>query len=466
MTKIKFGTDGWRAIIAKEYTIDNLARVAEATADWVLKNNKKKEIVLGYDCRFGGVMFAEACAKVYCSKGIKVKMSDGFVSTPMISLAAKKLNTGLGIIITASHNPPLYNGYKIKSPFGGPALQSEIDEVEALIPEKAEVPDLNLEDCKKDGLFEYVDLEKMYIDELVGNFDFEMIKKSGLTIAYDAMYGSGQNVIPAVLPDSVLLNCVHNPLFNGVAPEPLAKNLTELSETIKRSGDIDLGLAVDGDADRIALFDNQGKYVDSHHVILLLIHYLVKYKKMTGKVVIAFSVSNKVKKLCEHYGLEYEVTKIGFKHICEIMMKEDTLVGGEESGGIAVKGHIPERDGIWDGIVLLEFMAKTGKTLIDLIDEVYSIVGPFSYERNDLRLKDSEKQSIIDFCKNDKYQAFGEYKVEKIEKTDGFKFYLGNDRTIMIRPSGTEPVLRVYAEGKDAEEVQKMLKAVKATILD
>lgn len=464
-TKIKFGTDGWRAIIADEYTNANLSRVAHATAQWIKQKKEQPLIVLGYDCRFGGKMFAELTASIFCENGIRVILSDGFVSTPMISFAAKALNSDLGIIITASHNPPSYNGYKVKSPHGGPALQSDITEIENLIPDKAELPETNINQHLESGALKYQDLEILYIDEIKQKFDLESIEKSGLVLAFDAMYGSGQKVIPAVLKNTVLLNCEHNPGFNGVAPEPLEKNLTGLSETIRKSGDIDLGLAVDGDADRIALFDQDGNYIDSHHVILLLIHYLVKYKKMSGKVVIAFSVSNKIKKLCAHYGLDYQVTKIGFKYICEVMIKEDTLVGGEESGGIAVKGHIPERDGIWDGLILLEFLANSGKKITDLIEEIYEIIGPFAYERNDLRLEESQKQQIIENCKQGVYQSFGQFNVENVETIDGFKFYLGDDKTVMIRPSGTEPVLRIYGEGKNKDEVQVILKSVKDTIL-
>ncbi|HXH17503.1 MAG TPA: phosphoglucomutase/phosphomannomutase family protein [Chitinophagales bacterium] len=465
MTPIKFGTDGWRAIIAKDFTVDNVTRVAEATAKWMKERNMHPSVVVGHDCRFGGELFAETVALVMCRNNIRVKLAKGFVSTPMVSLGAKAFGADLGVIITASHNPPSYNGYKLKGGFGGPASTATISEVEELIPEKAAPPEGTVPEFVKKGLIEYVDLESLYIEHVRKNFDLKAIEKSGLVLAYDAMYGAGQNVIKKILPDAILLHCDYNPSFKGIAPEPLDKNLQEFSQLIKESSDIDAGLATDGDADRLAMYDEKGNYVDAHHLILLLVHYLHKHRKMSGKVVIAFSVSNKVKKLCEIYGLPCQVTKIGFKYICEIMMKEDVLVGGEESGGIAVKGHIPERDGIWDGLVILEYMAKSGKSVTDLIKEVYAVVGPFSYERNDLHLTEELKQKIITNCKKGKYKAFGANKITRVEEMDGYKFYFGEDETVMLRASGTEPVLRVYVEAPSKKRVHELLKAAEETLM-
>ena len=250
----------------------------------------------------------------------------------------------------------------------------------------------------------------------------------------------------------------------GQAPEPIGKNLKELEAYIKAKGNIHCGLATDGDADRIGLYNGKGEFVDSHHIILLLIHYMVKYKQMTGKVVIAFSVTPRVEKLCKHYGLELETTKIGFKEIATIMVHDDVLLGGEESGGIAVKGHIPERDGIWMGLIIWEFMAKSGKTLDQLIDEVYEIVGEFKFERNDLHITEELKQKIIANCKADNYKSFGKYQVQEVKTIDGFKYFFDENRWLMIRPSGTEPVLRTYAEAPTLEEVREILKITEETI--
>jgi phosphomannomutase len=467
MTKIKFGTDGWRAIIAKDFTVDNVARVTIATANWLKTNFKNPSVVVGHDCRFAGELFAETSAIVFANAGIKVYLAKDFVSTPMISLGAKNLDTSVGIIITASHNPPSYNGFKLKGGYGGPLLPEKIQEIEDIIPEKnsVDIEKYAVADFVKSGMIKYVDLETMYVKHVEKNFDMEAIRNTNMNFAYDAMYGAGQNAMRRLLPDITFMHCDYNPGFDGQAPEPIHKNLIPFSTLISESGDIDCGLATDGDADRIGLYDNKGNFVDSHHIILLLISYLVNEKKMKGKVVNAFSVTPRVKKMCEHYGLEYEVVKIGFKYIAGIMITEDVLLGGEESGGIAIKGHIPERDGIWMGLVIWEYMVKSGKSLNQLIDEVYKIVGAFKFERSDMHLKEEVKQAIVENCKNNKYKSFGPYKVKRVETVDGWKYFFDNNEWMMIRASGTEPVLRNYAEAETTEKAFAILKAVEKTLL-
>jgi phosphomannomutase len=467
MYVIKFGTDGWRGIIANEFTVDNVKRVAQGTAEFLKKNFPNNlSIVLGHDCRFAGELFAEATAQIMCANGIKVKLAKGYVSTPMISLGAVKFGAALGVILTASHNPPAYNGYKLKAHYGGPSSPAVIDEVEQAIPNHlVETPLKSIETLLNEGMIEYVDLETLYVNEVESKFDLKLIKGSGMEFAYDAMYGAGQNVMRRIFPEITLLHCDYNPGFDGQAPEPIHKNLGEFSELIRISEEIDCGLVTDGDADRIGLYNKAGKFVDSHHIILLLVHYLHKYKGMNGKVITTFSATSKITKLAEAYGLPIEITKIGFKYICEKMVTENVLVGGEESGGIAIKGFIPERDGIWIGLTLWEFMAKTGKSLDALIQEVYDVVGSFSMGRIDLHITEEIKQNVLSACKNGKYTQFGNYKIEKTEDLDGFKFHLGNGEWVMIRASGTEPVLRVYSESNSDENAQKILEACKATIL-
>lgn len=467
MTKIKFGTDGWRAIIARDFTEDNVARVSEATAAWLLKKHKNPTVVVGFDCRFGGGMFSEAVAKVFIANNIKVFLATEFVSTPMISLGCVKYKTQLGVIITASHNPPAYNGYKIKAAYGGPLGPEQVQEIEDVIPVLANNSwkSIDLEAAKKKGLLEIAPLEDIYIKHVEENFDLQAIKNSKLNLAYDAMFGAGQRVMKRLFPTIHKLHCEYNPGFNGQAPEPIHKNLLEFSEFIKKRNDISCGLATDGDADRIGLYDAKGNFVDSHHIILLLIHYLVKYKGMKGKVAVAFSTSVKIKNMCEHYNLDLEVLKIGFKYICGVMVAEDVLLGGEESGGIAIKGHIPERDGIWMGITIWEFMAKTGKTLQELIQEVYAITGQFWFERNDLHIDERVKVNVLNNCKENAYKTFGKYVVQRVEDLDGFKFFFDENTWMMIRASGTEPVLRVYAEAKDMETAEDILKSTRETLL-
>ncbi|MBL4593063.1 MAG: phosphoglucomutase/phosphomannomutase family protein, partial [Flavobacteriales bacterium] len=341
----------------------------------------------------------------------------------------------------------------------------EIQEVEDLIPDTngIDLETINIEDLITDGIVEYIDLETMYVDHVEANFDMDAIRNSNMNFAYDAMYGSGQDVMRRLLPDIDFLHCDHNPGFNGTAPEPIHRNLGEFSEMIRLAGgDIDCGLATDGDADRIGLYDSKGEFVDSHHIILLLIKYLFEEKKMTGKIVNAFSVTPKVKKMCDHYGLEYQVTQIGFKHIAGIMLEDDVLLGGEESGGIAVKGHIPERDGIWMGLIIWEYMVKSGKTLENLITEVYEIVGAFKFERIDMHLKEEDKLRIVANCEKDSYKSFGDLEVRRLETIDGFKYFFDNDEWVMIRASGTEPVLRTYAEAATTEAAFKVLEKTHA----
>lgn len=463
--KIKFGTDGWRAIIAKDFTVYNVARVSKALADWLKQSNPTPKVVVGHDCRFGGPMFTETVADVLCANGVKVIMAQGYISTPMLSFGVLKLGADQGVVITASHNPPTYNGYKLKGPHGGPTSPKHIAEVEALIPEEVEIPGVSLDQLEDAGMLEYVALEDMYVSYLEEHFDFAALNKSPYKMAYDAMYGAGQNVIRRLLPNATLLHCDNNPGFHGQAPEPIDKNLMELAHTMATTPELKIGLATDGDADRIGLYDEDGNFVDAHHILLILIHYLHKYKNMTGKVAIAFSVTDRVKRMSEAYGLPVEVTPIGFKYISEIMTQEDVLVGGEESGGIAVKGHIPERDGIYDGLLIYQFMTETGKTLKQLCEEVYSVVGTFVYDRHDLTIDNSKKEAIIKMAQEDGYTAFGKYTFSRTEKTDGVKYHLDNGGWVMLRASGTEPLLRVYAEGNSKEETNDILAEVKRTIL-
>jgi len=467
MTKIKFGTDGWRAIIAQEFTVENVARVAEATATWVLQNFEKPSVVVGHDCRFAGELFAETVAKVLVAKGVKVFLARDFVSTPMVSLGALKLGASLGVIITASHNPPSYNGYKLKGHYGGPLVPEKIQEIEDIIPEKSAVnlDSIDLKEAQKNGQVEIAHLEDMYLERVEKHFDIAAIKNSGLKLAYDSMYGAGQRIMKRLFPDIVHLHDDYNPGFHGQAPEPIHKNLLEFSELIKKDGHINCGLCTDGDADRIGLYDSKGNFVDSHHIILLLVKYLVEEKKYGGKVVAAFSVTPRIKKLAEHYNLPLVITQIGFKHIAGYMITEDVIMGGEESGGIAIKGHIPERDGIWMGLTIWEYMAKSGKTLEQLIEDLYQLTGRFVYERNDLHLPEAVKQKIVAGCKADAYKAFGPYKVELLETIDGWKYHFDNGQWLMIRVSGTEPVLRLYAESDTLENTRKILKAAQETLL-
>lgn len=461
MVNIKFGTDGWRAIIAKEYTVDNLIRVSSASAKW-MKDKGYKRVAIGFDCRFGGKMFGEYAACVFADNGIEVVFDPNFTSTPMVSLAVVKTDSDMGVVITASHNPPAYNGFKLKSGFGGPTIPKEIAEVEALIPDHAPSYNMDFNHFVDKGIIKIIDMEQMYMDHVLEYFDVAAIKK-GVVLAFDAMYGAGQNVIRRLFPEAYLVHCEYNPSFMGIAPEPIEKNLKELAELIKSNRDITLGLANDGDADRIGLFDEDGEFVDSHHILLLALYYMYEFKKETGKVVVSFSVSNKVEKLARQYGLDFQVTGIGFKYIAEIMIHEKVIVGGEESGGISVTGHIPERDGIWMGLIIMELMAKTGKSLKELIALIYEKVGEFKFDRDDLHLDQETMNRVLKKC--DHLKEIGGRPIIRTETIDGWKYFLDEDTWVMVRPSGTEPVFRVYCQAENRGKVRETLNAAHKALL-
>lgn len=464
---IKFGTDGWRAVIARDFTFDNLARVTEATGLWLAKDYAdKRSVFIGYDCRFLGPQFARAVANQLAQMGVQVFLAPGFVSTPMVSLATMQRQLSAGIVLTASHNPPEYNGFKIKGSFGGPAFPSMISAVEALIPGEVPVYEDRFDELVRSAKIQYYDAEALYLNHVRQSFDLEAIRNSGIKMGYDAMYGAGQVAFRKLLPHATSIHADYNPSFLGQAPEPIERNLKPFQELIRSQG-LQWGLATDGDADRIGLFDEQARFVDSHHILLLLIHYLHKYKNLKGKVVYTFSCTDKIRAMCETYGIPYEVTKIGFKYIGEIMAREEVLVGGEESGGIAVTGHAPERDGIYIGLMVLEFMAKTGKSLTQLVDEVYDVVGSFAVERIDKHLPESDKQAVLAKAKAGQYKQFGGYQVARVEDLDSYKLHFGGahqGQWVMIRPSGTEPLLRIYAEAPNRAQAEAILQAVEAAL--
>lgn len=466
MDKIKFGTDGWRGIIAKDFTLTNVAKVAYALARWLTGKSPNPTAVLGYDCRFGGEMFMEAVAKILASKNIRVYISENYVTSPMVSLGVLKLKANGGLLITASHNPAEYNGIKLKGEHGGPMLEKDIRDIEDMISSDYEfdLEMLNWNYLVEHGLIQYINLESIYLKNLHDHFDISKIIKSGKQFAFDAMYGSAQNIFRKLIPDIKLFRCEVNPSYMGIPPEPLAKNLHALEEYIWQHHNIDCALAVDGDGDRLALFDEKGNYIDSHHIILLLIHYLAEYKQLTGKVIVSISTSNKVETLCSHYGIEVVRTTIGFREISRIMLNENILVGGEESGGITTGTYLPERDGVWIGLTLWNWLAESKKKLSELLEEVYAITGKFAYERLDLELNKNIRNKVLEKCKNKDFTGFGEFQITATDTLDGYKYQLGDDQWVMIRASGTEPVIRIYAEAGNREKVVAIINAVVNTI--
>ncbi len=462
---IKFGTDGWRAVIGEDFTVDNVLRVAAATADWIIETQPSATAVVGYDCRFGGRMFAEWTARMLAHRGVKVWLSDRIVTTPMVSLATLEQGAGAGIIITASHNPPLYNGFKIKGSFGGPALPEMIADVERRIPGTSDRRLPSLEEFIRQGQIEMADFHTPYRRRLEAQLDVEAIRQSRFRFAYDAMHGAGQFIVRDVLPHIACHRCTVNPGFGGTPPEPVPANVASFVEYLQQHP-ADAALITDGDADRVAMMTGDGRFVDSHHIILLLLLYYVKYRGLRGKVAVSFSCSHKIEQFCRKYGLPFEYTKIGFKYLVPYLLdaSHNCLIAAEESGGIAVRTHIPERDGVWIGMMLWEFMVQEGKSLQELIEEVYAEVGPFFFHRESLHLSEEHKQAVMNALARGAIDRIGSMPVQKVETLDGYKLWLGDDRWVMIRPSGTEPVLRIYAESPNKATTLGMLQEVRSAI--
>ncbi len=459
MDRIKFGTDGWRAIIARDFTVESVARAALACSTWLMRKYREATVVIGYDTRFGGPMFAEAAAKIFASKGIRVILSDRFTATPVVSFVVNMMKAELGVMITASHNPPEYNGFKLKGTHGGPLFDEDVRDIENLIDYEYQ---LDLEIIRLENLIErdvltIGNIEEYYVQHVSENFDLTELRKYAGKIAFDPMYGSGQNILGEILPGIKTIHQKQDYAFGNTPPEPLEKNLESFKDLVASDPGIILGIAVDGDADRIALIDENGTYIDSHHIILLLIHYLAGYRKEKGNVITGFSSTVKVEKLAEHYGLPVRRVRIGFKEISRCMVKEDVLVGGEESGGISIKGHIAERDGIWMGLTILRFMHESGKSLRELIDEIYSITGSFAFARADLHIGKNLKLKVLAKCQKGQFNAFGDDHVQRTEDLDGFKYFLDENSWFMIRASGTEPILRTYAEAPSMEKARELL---------
>ncbi|REL33118.1 phosphoglucomutase/phosphomannomutase family protein [Rhodohalobacter sp. SW132] len=461
MKKISFGTDGWRAIIADDYTFENLTIVAQATARWITEENiTSNGVVIGYDARFMGREFAEHTAAVFCAMEVPVRLSSSISPTPAISWAAKHYDA-VGIVITASHNPPNYNGFKIKAPFGGSATPDQIAGVESRLYQEESVPNIpSFKSCLKAGIIREITVTEQYLNVLREKIDIEAIKKSGIRIGHDPMFGSGMGAIKKLLGEQVFeLHGEVNPSFKGIPPEPIEKNLAEFSEFIPKNN-CQIGIANDGDADRIALFDENGTFVDSHRILSLLVKYLHKEKGLSGTIVKTFSTTDMLNKQASEYGLPIEVTPIGFKYIAELIVNGDVIVGGEESGGLSVKGHLPERDGLYIGLLMTEMMVKSGKKLSELVQELFDEFGDHAYYRNDLHTEESKKQAMIKHCKDKKLTKIDGKNVTEWQFTDGIKQILEDGSWLLVRPSGTEPVLRIYAEAPSAEQAKAMVEDV------
>ncbi len=472
---IHFGTDGWRAVISDSFTFDNLRILAQAIADAVASDHwdksgnggpipDPKKIVIGFDTRFLSDRFAGEVARVLAANGFTVMLSQSDAPTPAISYAVKYQGAIAGVMITASHNAPRYNGVKLKAAFGGSALPEQCRRVEVYISDneqRARGPNLmDYQKAREANLIQKFNPLPAYFEHLHKLIDSEIISENPQRFAVDSMHGAGRGVIKAFLQGTgceiAEVRAEMNPGFGGIHPEPIAKNLGALSSAVS-SGMGNFGLATDGDADRIGAMDEHGIFVDPHKIMALSLKYLVEQLGRKGAVVRTVSTTRMIDRLAKKYGLKLIETPVGFNHIADHMMQEDVLIGGEESGGISFMGHIPEGDGPIMGLLLVEMIARTRRPLIELVDELLVDVGPAFYERVDLRLnRPVAKAEMTEFLTKRAPREIGGKTVGEVSQLDGVKYIMADDSWLLIRPSGTEPVLRVYAEGRTNE----MLKAL------
>ena len=461
--QIKFGTDGWRGLIARDFTFDNLSLVAQATMDYLNREGLgDKGLVIGYDRRFLSRDFARRVAEIAAGNGIRVRLTDAYAPTPAVSWAVRESGAGAGVMITASHNPPEYNGFKLKEGFGGsarPSTTKVLEEIVAFnVANGRRVVDRPFAEAERKGMIELFDPCEGYFRQIGRYVDLELIARSGIQAVVDPMYGAGSGFIPRLLNGVAEIHNDADPYFGGQAPEPIGEHLKELSALVK-SGKFRVGLALDGDADRIGAVDENGEFFSSHCIFTVILRHLIEYKGLRGGVVKTVSTTRMVDLLAKKYDLQLFETPIGFKHICELMLAEDILIGGEESGGLGVKGHIPERDGILLGLLLLEAMAVNGKGLRQLLNETMDEVGHFFYRRIDRHISDADKEELVKRLKSQTCTEIDGQRVSATNFSDGFKFIFENGDWLLIRPSGTEPVLRLYSEAGSPELVDRLLRA-------
>ena len=459
--EIKFGTDGWRGLIADDFTFENVRRVANAIASYVSKyENAKNGVFIGYDTRFGSQRIAQVAAEVIAAAGIPVKLGNDCVPTPAVSYAVKHQNAAAGVMITSSHNPWNWNGVKVKGKFGGsatPAIMKRVEEeLQAGSAPKGRVAPI-----------EEVDLKQAYIRAACRFADIDLIRKTKFKFAVDSMYGSGRGVLTGIFREHgvrhIAIRQELNPLFPGINPEPIEPHTLLLQQTVIREK-CDAGLATDGDADRIGAVAEDGSFVDSHKIFAILLHWLLERKKWPGEVVRAFNTTRMVDRITAKHGRKLHECPIGFKYIADLMMEREILIGGEESGGIGYSRFLPERDGVLNCLLLANVMAEEGKPLGQLVADLQREFGPHFYGRRDLHIPESVKQSAIQRARAESTQHLGKYGVVSKENLDGVKFFLnsptngkGAEAWILFRASGTEPLLRLYSEAASPELVSEIL---------
>lgn len=460
--EIKFGTDGWRGVIAEDFTFRNVRLCAQGVAQYLIDSGQAgKGMVVGYDTRFASEHFAAAVAEVLAGNGIKVHLCNKATPTPVVTYAILEKRAAGNIIITASHNPPWDNGFKVRSQYGGAAGPESLDEIERRIAKLKEVERIPLDEGKREGLIEEFDPAPAYLAHLDTLIGIGPIREAGLKVVVDSMWGSGVGWLKGILSGRrIEIKEIHDkrhPLFPGMLrPEPIPPNIGFLQETVKASG-ADVGLATDGDADRLGLVDERGRFVNQLQVYALLALYLLELRGWRGPIVKTLSTTSMLYRLGELYGVPVYETGVGFKYVAPKMVESQAMIGGEESGGFAFQGHIPERDGILASLFILDFMVQKGMRPSELVDYLYSIVGPHYYDRIDSLISPEEREAVERRLKAARPHEVAGLMVTRINTMDGFKFDLEGGSWLLIRLSGTEPKIRVYGEATSEEQLKEIL---------
>jgi len=462
---IKFGTDGWRGVIADDFTFENVRIVAQATAEWLAREKQAgKGVVIGYDSRFLSGSFAGAVAEVMAANGIKTALTSAFVPTPALSWAVRDRGAGGGVMLTASHNPARWNGFKVKPHYGGSAPVEITDSIEKGIRAVASANrtiSTPLGEAEAQGTVERIDIRPGYLKTLATFVDMQKIHEAGWHILIDPMYGSAQGWLPRILQGgTTTVREIHgerNPSFPGLrAPEPIAPNLKEAMGLIAE-GDFDVGLTLDGDADRFGLIDENGHFVTQLQTFALLVYYFLEVRGERGPIVRSVTMTRMIDRLGELYDCQVYETPVGFKHLGAKMMETDALIAGEESGGSAFRGHIPERDGLLAGLFMMDFMTRTGKRPSELLAELYDKIGVHEYDRIDVTMRPEERDAIEAHVQANEPDTIAGFKVLSRDEIDGYRFNLEGGWWLLLRFSGTEPLLRIYAEMPSADLVQDAL---------
>lgn len=462
MTDIRFGTDGWRARVAEDYTFDNVRRCAQGFASFMLKQGKRREqIVVGYDKRFASEYFAAAVAEVLAANDFRVLLTDGATPTPVISYSVVAQGAVGAVNITASHNPATDNGFKVRDEHGGAVAPEGLLEIEGLIPGRDRVKRVSLEEAVAQGSVAYFDPAPAYLEQINRLIDVEPIQAAGLTILVDAMWGNGAGWFPRILGGGktriIEIHAERNPLFPEMArPEPIQPNVDVGLAQVKEVG-ADVEIINDGDADRVGIGDEHGEFINQLQVYALLAMYLLEVRGERGPIVKTVSTTSMLEKLGKIYGVPVYETGVGFKYVAPKMLETDALIGGEESGGYAFHGHVPERDGILAGLYVLDLMVRMNKTPSQLIDHLYSQVGAHYYDRVDRRFPADQREATKKRIQDANPSTIGGLSVTGINRKDGFKYGLSDGGWMLIRFSGTEPIIRVYCETTHKDRVQSIL---------